>query len=113
MPKSETELEERLVTQARIVIHKLLARKAGRHDLSMNEMEKVVGDLERDIGQAIMQELVEDSQVTGSGLCPTCQGKLRFKGKKTKHMITLRGEIEVERGYYLCQACGSGYFPPR
>ena len=76
-------------------------------------MEELVSELEKDIGQAIMQELVEDSPVTDSGLCPKCQGKLRYKGKKPKHMITLRGEIEVERDYYLCQACGSGCFPPR
>jgi YgiT-type zinc finger domain-containing protein len=113
MQKSETELEERLVTQAQTVIHKLLAQKAGRHDLSMSEMEGLVGDLEKDIGQAMMQALVEDSPVRGSDVCPKCQGKLRYKGKKPKHMITLRGEIEVERDYYLCPACGSGYFPPR
>ena len=111
MSTSETELEVRLLTQAQTVIHKLLAQKAGRHDLSMSEMEGLVGDLEKDIGQAMMQELVEDSQVMSSGLCPKCQGKLRYKGKKPKQMITLRGEIEVERDYYLCQACGSGYFP--
>jgi len=45
-------------------------------------------------------------------MCPTCAGKLRYKGKRKRRVVTVRGEIEVERDYYVCTACGAGYFPP-
>ena len=59
-----------------------------------------------------MQELVDEAQTQGNGLCPDCGGKLRHKGKKLKRVVTVRGEVEVERDYYHCAQCGTGYFPP-
>jgi uncharacterized protein with PIN domain len=78
----------------------------------MSEMEDLVGDFELEIRQSLLQELVTDVQQTHTGLCEKCAGKLRYKGKKPKQVVTLRGEVKVERDYYQCETCGSGYFPP-
>jgi YgiT-type zinc finger domain-containing protein len=59
-----------------------------------------------------MQELVDEAQAQGASLCPGCEGKLRYKGKGSKRVVTLRGEVEVKRDYDGCNACGTGYFPP-
>jgi YgiT-type zinc finger domain-containing protein len=112
MSREEAELEAQLVAQARTVIAKLLEQKAGRRDLSMTEMENLVGELEVDLRQTVMQTLVEESQAQGQGLCPTCGGKLRHKGKRRKQVVTVRGEVVVERDYYVCSGCEAGYFPP-
>lgn len=112
MPDNREALEKRLLEQAKQAINKMLDEKGGRRDLSMTEMEDLVGDLETDFRQAVLQELVDESQTQNKGLCPSCQGKLRNKGKRRKRLITVRGEIEVERDYYVCQDCGAGHFPP-
>lgn len=112
MPENREDLEKRLLDQARQAISQMLAKKEGRRDLSMTEMEDLVGELEIDLRQGVLQELVEESQTQDKGLCPYCQGKLRNKGKRRKRLITLRGEVEVERDYYVCLDCGEGYFPP-
>lgn len=112
MSSDEAELEAQLVTQARTAIAKLLEQKAGRRNLSLSEMENLVGELEVDLRQAVMQTLVEESQTQGSGGCPECGGKLRQKGKRRKQVVTVRGEVVVERDYYVCSVCGAGYFPP-
>ena len=112
MVENGEELENRLLDQARQAIKQLLAKKDGRRDLTMTEMEDLVGELEIDFRQAALQELVDESQSQNKGLCPHCQGKLRNKGKRRKRLITVRGEIEVDRDYYVCLDCGEGYFPP-
>jgi YgiT-type zinc finger domain-containing protein len=111
-PQSD-DLEKRLQQRAYEAIEKLLEQKGGRRDLSMSEMEDLVGEFELEVRQSLMQEMVIDAQKTQSGLCEACGGKLRYKGKKPKRVVTLRGEVTVERDYYQCETCGSGYFPPR
>ncbi len=97
MSSCEERLEIRLLQQAQTAIRKLLEQKDGRQDLSLSEMEDLVNDIP-----------AQDARI-----CQDCGAKLRYKGQKTKRVETLRGEVEVERGYYHCASCGRGYFPPR
>lgn len=113
MPEGRDELEARLLAQAQIAIRKLLDQKDGRRDLTLAEMEAMVGELEMGLRQTVMQELVEDSQAQATGLCSECDGKLRNKGRRKRKVITVRGEVDIERDYYVCIDCGAGYFPPR
>ena len=78
-------------------------------------MEISVGEFGDELVQAVLQELVSEASEseTRSLSCPTCDEVMRYKGRKTKRMLTARGEIEIEREYYYCEACRSGYFPPR
>jgi uncharacterized protein with PIN domain len=106
-------LEKRLQKRAQEAVEKLLEQKAGRRDLSLSEMEDLVGDFEIEIRQSLMQEMVGDAQASQQGLCGACGGKLRYKGRKSKQVVTVRGELKVERDYYQCERCRTGYFPPR
>lgn len=112
MSSQSDDLKKRLQERANEAIEKLLAQKGGRQDLSMDEMEDLVGEFELEVRQSLMQEIIADTQKAQAGLCETCHGKLRYKGKKPKRVVTLRGEVMVERDYYQCETCGSGYFPP-
>ncbi len=55
-------LEKRLQERAHEAIQKLLEQKAGRRDLSMDEMEDLVGEFEIEVRQSLIQEMVVDSQ---------------------------------------------------
>jgi DNA-directed RNA polymerase subunit RPC12/RpoP len=112
MGSTTNDLEKRLQKRVQDSIQKLLEQKAGRRDLSMSEMEDLVGDFEVEVRQSLMQEIVADAQADNRGLCEACGGRLRYKGKKPKQVVTLRGEVKVERDYYQCGTCGRGYFPP-
>ncbi|NOG50607.1 MAG: hypothetical protein HND48_15155 [Chloroflexi bacterium] len=81
MSASSDELRSRLQERAYEAIENLLRQKAGRRDLSMSEMEDLVGDLEIELRQSLLQEMVVDAQQTRPGLCERCGGKLRYKGK--------------------------------
>lgn len=46
-------------------------------------------------------------------LCPECGQPLEQKGKKKRRLQTRGGqEVELEREYGVCPACGQGIFPP-
>jgi len=46
-------------------------------------------------------------------LCPECRQPLEKKGKKKRKLQTRGGqEVELEREYGVCPACGQGIFPP-
>lgn len=45
--------------------------------------------------------------------CPECGATLERKGKKKRKLQTRGGqEVELEREYGVCPACGQGIFPP-
>jgi len=46
--------------------------------------------------------------------CPHCQQPLISRGKRKRRLQTHGGkELELERAYGVCPACGTGLFPPR
>lgn len=50
---------------------------------------------------------------SAENLCPTCGKLLEKKGKKKRKLQTRGGqEVELEREYGVCPACGQGIFPP-
>ncbi len=112
MSTPSDELKKRLYERVEEAIEQLLEQKAGRRDLSLREMEDLIGDFERAVRQSVLHEIVMDAQETRPGLCERCGGKLRYKGKKPRQIISLRGEVRIERDYYQCETCGSGYFRP-
>lgn len=105
MTENPDDLKNRLRQHAEASVDRLLEQKAGRRDLSMTEMEDLVGQLEMELRQALMQELVNEAQIQDVGLCPECSGKLRYKGKKRKQVIihlSMRSqdvERKLGRGY--------------
>jgi NADH pyrophosphatase NudC (nudix superfamily) len=106
------ELKAKLVAEAERAIEEMLADRQFSEEMTLSEIEDVVGKAEAKFSQAVTQELVSVHPEPKNGFCPECGGKLRNKGKRRKPLVTLRGEVEVERAYYVCQGCGAGYFPP-
>ncbi len=44
-------------------------------------------------------------------VCAECGGKLEDKGVREKRVVHSEGEARLERPYYHCKPCGSGFFP--
>ena len=70
------------------------------------------------MGQMIMgqtlQSLVKVKQAAlpEEVRCEQCDERMSRRGKRKKRVVTVRGEVEVERQYYVCPSCGTGRFPP-
>ncbi len=112
MSKKKEDLKAQLLAQAETTIDKILSDERLSEKMTLSDIESIVGGSEADFRQRVLEEIIAIQQETPT-TCPMCGGKLRNKGKRTKRMVTLRGETEIERSYYQCEACNKGYFPPR
>ncbi len=66
--------------------------------------EQVLGEI---IGMSAASE-AEGQQVH----CPECGAKMERRGKRTRRLQGAGGsEVELERAYLECPACGAGFFP--
>ena len=43
--------------------------------------------------------------------CPHCQQATRFKGYRSKGLLSVLGPLTVERAYYYCPHCHQGHCP--
>jgi len=115
MSTDREELEQRLVEQAQQAIGKLLDELSEIEEVTLRDMEQATGVMGQTIMQQTIQRLVErQAQPTSEDMrCEECSQRMFRRGKRKKRVVTRRGEVEVERLYYVCPKCGAGRFPPR
>lgn len=111
MPTNRDDLKAKLLAQAEAAIDKMLSDERLSDQMTMSEIEAVVGASEADFRQRTLEEIIATQQENAK-TCPLCGSQLRNKGKRKKRVVTLRGESEIERTYYHCETCQKGYFPP-
>ena len=114
MSNSEAELEARLRAAAEAALAKALAERKAPGQATLADIERVARSAGQQIEQAIASALVQESaaELPAWPKCPQCGQRLKNKGKRRRRIVTEAGEIEVERAYYHCAACGVGIFPP-
>jgi hypothetical protein len=84
-------------------------------ELNLSQIEEVVGELKFELTSLLVESLVEvvAKRQHGPGpACPGCGQELHYKGVKRRELVTTQGEIELSRGYYYCEGCHQGFFPP-
>ena len=114
MPNANAELAARLEAAAKAAIAKVLAERKRPAEASLADIEQAALAAGAEIQQAIAAELAQASATALPAWpdCPACGKKMKSKGKRRRRIVTEAGEIEVERLYYHCGACGQGFFPP-
>ena len=112
MPNKKDELKAKLLAEAEESIDQMLSDGRVSDQMTMTEIEDVIGEMEQDFRQRVLREVMGE-QEDKSVMCPECGGKLRNKGKHSKQIVSLRGETKLERTYYQCEDCSQGIFPPR
>jgi hypothetical protein len=86
-------------------------RKTGRLDLEATETA-MRSALHR-AGAAALSQLLEFPAPTEEGrtrACP-CGQPAHYRERRSKAVLTVVGQVEVLRPYYLCAHCGVGQFP--
>ena len=116
MPPTDQEIKTALLARYEERLDKMLAEyRAKGEDITLTDIETIALKTSDQTGQAIAAELVnsqEDKQLVPGPICEQCGTEMRYKGKKSKKVQTLSGEVQVERSYYYCAACQRGFFPP-
>lgn len=113
MTSKRDELEEKLVGQAREAIRKLLDDLPDADKVTLSDMERATGVM----GQRMMQETLQQLVTCDEGKqaeiwCEGCGVRMTARGRRRKRVVTVRGEVEIERRYYVCPQCRQGRFPP-
>jgi len=84
-------------------------RKEGGWDLEAVEMATRAAM--HQAGAALLEQLLATQPpAEAERPCP-CGQLARYREMRPKKMITVVGEVEVQRAYYLCQSCHQGQFP--
>ena len=113
MPYNREELEKQLRAKAEKAIHTMLEALPDKADLTMDDMEDLIGKMGQDIMRETIHRVSQHEQVEPSQvICQACQVEMHKRGKRKKRVVTKRGEIELERQYYVCPQCNHGAFPP-
>ncbi|NJO20149.1 MAG: hypothetical protein HC838_08945 [Spirulinaceae cyanobacterium RM2_2_10] len=99
MSTQRDDLKAKLLAQAEAAIDKLLSDERVSEQMTLSEIEAVVGESEADFRQRTLEEIIAMQQENAK-TCPLCGSQLRNKGKRKKRVVTLRGESEIERTYY-------------
>ena len=115
MPQNRDQLERELRAKAEEAIQALLnALPDDASEVTLSDLEDVAGEMGRSLMQGTIASLSETQQPEIEAVCcEACQQKMHKRGKRKKWVETVRGEIEIERQYYVCPGCGAGAFPPR
>lgn len=114
MPNKREELEKQLRAKAEEAIRNLLKKLPDKSELTMTDIENLVGEMGHEVTQSATESIAQGEQVEPSEvMCEKCQMRMQKRGKRKKRVVTKRGEIELERQYYVCAQCGAGIFPPR
>jgi hypothetical protein len=114
MSPEREDLEKQLKAKAEEAIRKLLEKLPDKSELTMTDMENLVGEMGHAVMQGAMQEIAQTEQAEPSAMiCEGCQVRMQKRGKRKKRVLSKRGEIDLERQYYVCPHCGVGVFPPR
>lgn len=113
MGDDRKELEQLLRSKAEESIRKLLEKLPDKSELTMTDIENLVGEMGHEVTQGATQAIAQREQAEPSEMiCEACQVRMQKRGKRKKQVVTKRGEIELERQYYVCPQCNAGVFPP-
>ena len=107
------ELSKELEEEIRKRIGQVVEEASKRESLTLAEIEQLAEKAGRAITQELTASLVEEeAKRVEAPSCPECGGKMRYKGKKKRDVVSKTGELQVNRDYYYCEACQTGFFPP-
>src|SRR5258708_34180505 len=106
------EIKTRLLAEAESIINEVIGQAEGNVPTTIDVIEQAALKAGQEIKERILAELVSSTPTDRKGLaCASCGRKMRKKGTRSRWLLTQAGEVQVEREYWYCEECGSGFFP--
>jgi len=106
MAKSKAVIKAELMKKAEAVIDELLDWHEETDRPNLTQVEGKVLELRQRLSEEMAVRPVPGPRCAGCGV------EMRYKGMKDKTVLSWVGELKLERGYYYCDQCRTGLFPP-
>lgn len=115
MEQNRQEKRARLLAKTEQLIDEYLAWEEGHSQPELSQIEEIALRLRKELGEEIAQISLENhpgrKPVPGPK-CSQCGQEMHYKGEKGDQVESRVGALALERGYYYCAACKTGFFPP-
>jgi DNA repair exonuclease SbcCD ATPase subunit len=115
MKETREQRKAAFLQEAEMLFDELLEWEDETRAPTLTEIEEVVLKLRERIGRKMAKGVLEQ-QAAGRPVpgpqCPLCEREMRYKGEKGAGIESRVGLLELERGYYYCEHCRQGLFPP-
>ncbi len=115
MKRKGAKLKAELMKEAEKVIDELIDWSEETAEPNLTQIEGKVLKLRQRLSEKMAQKVAEGQEAVRPVPGPKCEGcgaEMRYKGMLPKTVSSWVGEVRLERGYYYCDHCKSGLFPP-
>lgn len=115
MAKSKAAIKAELMKKAEAVIDELLDWHEETDQPNLTQVEGKVLELRQRLSEEMATTVIENQEAVRPVPGPRCAGcgvEMRYKDMKNKTVLSWVGELKLERGYYYCDQCRTGLFPP-
>lgn len=115
MGKGKEAMKAKLMKEAEGVIDELLAWHVETDKPNLTQVEGKVLELRQRMSEHMSETVIENQASVRPVPGPECAGcgaEMRYKGMKENRVVSWVGELKLDRGYYYCDQCRTGLFPP-
>lgn len=115
MRRSRERMKAELMAEAEVVIDALLDQHEKWEAPTLSEIEDTILELRKALSERMAEVVVGEQEAKQPALdpvCPDCGAKMTYKGMRETGVESRVGAIQIERGYWYCDRCKRGIFPP-
>jgi hypothetical protein len=115
MKRTRAELKTELLTQAEALIDELLEWTADTPTPTLTQIEDVILRLRKRMSEQMAMAVIgaqEAVRPVPGPRCRTCEREMHYKDMKDNTVESRVGSLPLARGYYYCEPCQAGLFPP-
>ena len=116
MKRKRSEVKSELLKKAELLIDELLDWTDESKAPDLTQIEEIVLKLRKQMGEQMALSVIDEQAAkrpSPGPQCPQCQREMHYKDVKANTIESRVGALPLERGYYYCQTCQTGLFPPR
>lgn len=89
----------------------VFAERRNSGSLDLEAVEQAIRDAMHRAGAGLLETLLNEDEPSEARQPCGCGSQARCAGKRPKKLVTMLGEVAVERSYYHCGRCGKGFAP--
>ncbi len=109
--KTAAAIQQEVAQEVGRLLQVVLAARRQSGVLDLEALEQATRDALHRAGAALLEALLNEEDGNASKPPCACGGPTRCAGQRRKQLVTMLGEVVVERPYYHCRRCEGGFAP--